>query len=611
MIDSLSDSSDSSMNIDPKYIDPEYNDPILEIEGGRKRKLINKKKQKKIEKNTLPSTWEIKCSHANKSNPKVCRVSELTEEDIIAFKSNLCKIVGKIDQDKFLLTMMSVSFPKRLDRRKTNNSTRIVTKYFIPTTDGENNMLKVCANVFCSITAVSRRRLNILNKTFLSNHSSPVEKRGGHRINPVHDEISESIKKHILEFKSRKSHHTRRDSGKSYLHPELSIKYLWTHWQRKRLQNCKPTASLSKYQHIFTTKFNLSFGHPRQDTCTFCSEQKIKISAETDNQVKHELELELLIHKKKAKRFFELLKETEPGSINCSFDMMQTQPIPKLSVTDVFYSRQVWIYNLTFVISDSNQDKENCILYTWNESDSGRGPNEVCSALIDFLDLLENRIKANETQQTTLNLFSDSCSGQNKNQYTMATLLYYINCKASILTKINHIFPVRGHSYMPPDRVFGRIEQVLRKKENIVSPNQYIEIFKNFCTVKEYNKDYKVYDFKNSAKTVLKTKTEFKSTDQKMYSYIKGKETIKISKTYSGLPETVEILKRKCRIRSMADHFELLPQKNHVKIAKQDDIRKLLKFFNIPEDAKQFYADIFKVADENIEDVPYYDEDND
>jgi len=129
--------------------------------------------------------------------------------------------------------------------------------------------------------------------------------------------------------------------------------------------------------------------------------------------------------------------------------------------------------------------------------------------------------------------------------------------------------------------------------------------------VKEYNKDYKVYDFKNSAKTVLKTKTEFKSTEQKMYSYIKGKETIGISKTYSGLPETVEILKRKYCIRSMADHLELLPQKNHVKIAKQDDVRKLLKFFNIPEDAKQFYADIIKVADENIEDIPYYDEDND
>lgn len=124
----------------------------------------------------------------------------------------------------------------------------------------------------------------------MSNHSSPVEKRGSHRINPVHDEISESIQKHILSFKCRKSHHTRRDSGKSYLHSELSTKYLWTHWQRKRLNNCKLTASLSKYQNIFTTKFNLSFEHPWQDTCTFYTEQKIKIRAETDHEVKHNLE---------------------------------------------------------------------------------------------------------------------------------------------------------------------------------------------------------------------------------------------------------------------------------------------------------------------------------
>jgi len=61
----------------------------------------------------------------------------------------------------------------------------------------------------------------------------------------------------------------------------------------------------------------------------------------------------------------------------------------------------------------------------------------------------------------------------------------------------------------------------------------------------------------------------------------------------------------------MTDHLELLPQTNHVKIDKQDDVRKLLKFFNILEDAKQFYAGIFKVADENIEEVPYYDKDND
>lgn len=75
--------------------------------------------------------------------------------------------------------------------------------------------------------------------------------------------------------------------------------------------------------------------------------------------------------------------------------------------------------------------------------------------LIDFLDLLENRLKSNKIQTTTLNLFSDS--EQNKNQYTMATLLYYLNCKSIILTKINHIFPVRGLSYMHKQPVHTNI----------------------------------------------------------------------------------------------------------------------------------------------------------
>lgn len=175
----------------------------------------------------MPSTWEIKCKHVNKSSPSICRVAELSEQNIIDFKNNLYKNVDEIDQDKFLHTMMSISVPKRLDRKKTNNSTRIVSNYFISSTNG--NLIKVCADVFCSITSVSRRRLNILNKTFLSNHSSPMEKRGSHRINLVDDDISESIKQHILEFKYRKSCHTRKDSGKSYLHLEMFIKYMWHH----------------------------------------------------------------------------------------------------------------------------------------------------------------------------------------------------------------------------------------------------------------------------------------------------------------------------------------------------------------------------------------------
>lgn len=37
-----------------------------------------------------------------------------------------------------------------------------------------------------------------------------------------------------------------------------------------------------------------------------------------------------------------------------------------------------------------------------------------------------------------------------------------------------------------------------------------------------------------------------------------------------------------------------LSQVNHVKEPKQNDIKNLMKYFTIPEDAKEFYSDIFK-----------------
>jgi len=82
--------------------------------------------------------------------------------------------------------------------------------------------------------------------------------------------------------------------------------------------------------------------------------------------------------------------------------MMQNQPLPKLPVTDTFNSRQIWLYNLTFVKnSEQFQSPEICYLYTWLENESGRGPNEVCSALLHFLEKIEERPKQYPNSPTT------------------------------------------------------------------------------------------------------------------------------------------------------------------------------------------------------------------
>jgi len=163
---------------------------------------------------------------------------------------------------------------------------------------------------------------------------------------------------------------------------------------------------------------------------------------------------------------------------------------------------------------------------------------------------------------------------------------------------------------MPPDQVFGRIEKDLRKMENIISPEQYYNVFKKYTTIKIFDKDYSIMDYKEAAKKIIK-KTEFKSTEQKRFSYIQGKKTVGISQTYEGEPIRVPVLKKNGNLENLG-LVEKLPKTSHVKPQKRDDVKKLLKYFNIPPDAKDFYNDILNdvVTEPSAEeDCQEYEED--
>lgn len=155
---------------------------------------------------------------------------------------------------------------------------------------------------------------------------------------------------------------------------------------------------------------------------------------------------------------------------------------------------------------------------------------------------------------------------------------------------------------MPPDQVFGRIEKCLRKKENIISPTEYY-VFKNFAQVYVVNRDFYIYDFKTLVKNIIKP-NQFKTTEQKVFSYTKGSKKLGISQTYDGTPIQISILKRNANLSTL-NNKEKLPKLNHVKPAKQKDVENLMRFFNVPDDAKDFYHDIFQpnelITNENEE----------
>ncbi|KAI4465463.1 hypothetical protein MML48_3g00003997 [Holotrichia oblita] len=60
----------------------------------------------------------------------------------------------------------------------------------------------------------------------------------------------------------------------------------------------------------------------------------------------------------------------------------------------------------------------------------------------------------------TCTTVKDGCSGQNKKHIVRNCLVLWLYKEASLTIKdILVVFPVRGHSYLPADRVFGRVEK--------------------------------------------------------------------------------------------------------------------------------------------------------
>lgn len=127
------------------------------------------------------------------------------------------------------------------------------------------------------------------------------------------------------------------------------------------------------------------------------------------------------LHKLRAKHFYGLLSETEDEVLTVSFDMQQNQPLPMLKISETFYARQIWLYSITFVVKEIDEDIKvwlhvgNTFIYTWTEAQFPRGSNEIVSALHNLLPILEEILVYMLRPRTfqipmTLQLFSDATS---------------------------------------------------------------------------------------------------------------------------------------------------------------------------------------------------------
>ncbi|XP_072390087.1 uncharacterized protein [Diabrotica undecimpunctata] len=383
--------------------------------------------------------------------------------------------LGNYDkQNIYLFSTMTVIPKKRSYPKKTkgiHSSRNVSVKYRVEVNGDE---IEICKKEFLAIHGISKKRIERLVHQNKEGASTPKsDERGKHDNNnkKIPEEHCEYVRQHINLIPKYTSHYSRqKNPTKVYLDSDISISSLhhdyYLEWCR---QNNFVAVTQDKYRRIFCSEFNIGFKLPKSDTCKVCDSMNVKISNEADIEIAKTLKIDLELHQRRAQAMQDLMKnDTEEAKATgnamvISFDLQQAMPVPNLTVGAAFYLRKAWVYNLG--IHDCISGK--AFMYMWPENIAKRGSDEIASIL--YKHFRTNRPTANK-----LIVYTDNCSGQNKN-WSLICLWQQLTIEG-IFTSIEHKYLVVGHTRLPCDRDFAVIEKYKRHRlKQVYTPDDWYE----------------------------------------------------------------------------------------------------------------------------------------
>nr|CAI5831169.1 unnamed protein product [Callosobruchus analis] len=198
-----------------------------------------------------------------------------------------------------------------------------------------------------------------------------------------------------------------------------------------------------------------------------------------DETNKANLEAQQRLHKLRAKTLYALLQEERDDLVTFSFDCQKNLVLPKFPDQSAYFIMQINFYHLAIVCGSSRiaLNSSNVRSFVWTELDFQRSSNQTAFALhftvrnFDFRD-----------DVLTVRLCCDGCGAQNKNSVVVSTLNYWLQFEApSQIKKIELVFLVVGHSYIPPDRLPGTRGNPLVRGETLYKTD--------FCTPKSLSRN--------------------------------------------------------------------------------------------------------------------------
>ena len=309
-----------------------------------------------------------------------------------------------------------------------------------------------------------------------------------------------------------------------------------------------------------------------------------------------------ILHRRRARKFYDLLNDTGDTSVTVCFDMMQNLSLPKTPIGQAYYSRQLSLYVFAVVVHrgrGNGQPKQDVHLYVWQENENRKDSNLVASALNDCL----RHHLPGLSDVGLLRLFSDSCFGQNKNMNMLAMLLA-LRKQCFPRLDVTYVFPVRGHSFLPADRVFGRIEQKLRKMDTVLLPSDYHAVLQNHGTVHVYGEYWRASDYRSATAQHTKVQRSFRISDARVIEI--NSDAVCLKDTYYGAAVSHSVLKRGKNWNTFRPGP--LADQSTVSLAKKADVTKLLSAMGASAVVTAFYENA--LADNVNNDVVQSDSDD-
>lgn len=118
-------------------------------------------------------------------------------------------------------------------------------------------------------------------------------------------------------------------------------------------------------------------------------------------------------------------------------------------------------------------------MFVSSEDEAKRGSDEIGSCLIKFLEI-------QKSQANILHIISDNCRGQGKNWAIVALERSLV--RSGKFKAIEHWFPQVGHTRLPCDRDFGRIEKhVKNRNPTVYTPHDWVTVIKESCKNKSFS----------------------------------------------------------------------------------------------------------------------------